>query len=822
MNLAPGDIFENRYEVRSELGGNEFSVIYRATSTDTGRDVAIRILLPPTDGYPAGFENKFMAESKRVSKLRHAGTVHLESYGAASDGSLYLVTEFISGGSLADVLADEVVAVRDALGLVKRMAQSLGEAHGRGIIHHEFKPGNIAIPLRRGVLGAKLRDFGITKYVEQDGPLSAATVGFGSPRYMSPEQILGEPVEFSANIYSLGLVMYELLTREPCIAASSPREILALHLSTTEYEIPTSVPPSIAKVLRRMIAKSKDDRFATTDELLDAMSEIDRSKLGLTAQLKVAKMVAALEASDDDGRNAADTLLDPNFLDPDAEIATKERFLDEDLTEKPTTITDELTPTNVVVQEDEVTQVAAEPDAPEAIGDTTDEETTDELPDKTKPRPRVTKSEGRSSPRETPQDGEKSARDRSSRDRSSRERSSRERSSRQKSSSKKRRSKRRPDGERRSKRTRKPEPEEDRVSPWVAFGVIAVAIAIALALTGIFLYLRRADDQPRGVPQQVVRGTNPLAHGAAFSSKAQQVAPTVIPTMSKDFGFTMSDFGEVPTGCGIARKPGWATQSQVIGLTDLGYEAYVPKSYTGDPSPLILAVHPPGPPGLFGRKWAEHVMLTRLAEKLGAVMITPEDRSIRPWLKDVNVAHEEFDRVVNHATATFCIDLTRVVGIGMSTGARALDLYSCKHPDRFRALGLVAHWVPPTETCDGPRPAMMVVNGLKDRVSPPEGGTGCFAIESRMPLDAVEELLRDQQQCRNPIVWAEEPDGECAGYATCDSDLVVCRIPEGVHAWPGSQHSVVRCIFDELNVPSLTRFPTTKVMTRFLESQLAE
>lgn len=877
MHLGPGDIFETRYEVREELGANEYSVVYRATSTDNGRDVTVRLILAPPNGYPDGFDAKFIAESKRVSKLRHAGTVHLDSFGAAEDGTLYLVSEYVSGRKLADLMGEEEIAPRDVIGLIKRMAESLGEAHARGVIHREFKPANIAVPLRRGVLGAKLRDYGITKYLEQDGPLSAATVGFGSPQYMSPEQILGQDVGASSNIYSLGLVMYELLANKPAIETTVPREILAVHLSTTEFRIPRHVPPQLKRLLQKMIAKSQDDRFESTDELLDAISELDYSKLSIDAQVKAAKLVAKLKALDGSGGDAGDTVVGyGKGLDSDSEALTEETMRDraklsedesepiddrtelsedpgelledptelsEDPTESPDDPTDQsddeptnrgdeedrtmrqevLTPTNVI-SDDDVTQLAEESDLPRSL-DPAENEPTDELQDKTKPhrrRSRETRDEEVERPRKrkSRSDRRGKSRRRSSRSRSSRRSRSRDRDRDRGRDRERRRSDRDRDGRRKKRKKRRepePEPDEDRVSWGTAIGAIVLAIVVALVLTGGVLWLKSALNDAPQLPPSVVASSKPIEPADLGASGV-----AAIPSVTMDLGSgPIMDFGVVPTGCGNAHPAGWTSKKQVVGLREVRYEAYVPHSYAGDPVPLILAVHPPGPPGMFGRKWAHHVRLRKIADAMGAIMLTPEDRNIRPWLSDLERSFADFDQILNHATATFCVDITQVVGIGMSTGAQALEQFACEHPDRFAALGLVAHWREPDFQCKGRPPATLIVNGLQDRVSPPAGGGGCFGRNSRLPIEEAEANWRKEHGCESPQSWATEPDGVCNGFKSCKvSDLVLCQVPEGVHGWPGSEASVLRCVEEFGEIPDLTDFPTTDLMRRFLKEQL--
>lgn len=353
------------------------------------------------------------------------------------------------------------------------------------------------------------------------------------------------------------------------------------------------------------------------------------------------------------------------------------------------------------------------------------------------------------------------------------------------------------------------------MSLWVAGAALLAAVAIALVITGIVLKVRQPDDESRRTRASLV-ATQKSALDPGSGS------PVLIPSVSIDMGQNnlLMDLGEVPTGCGIPRPTGWATQIEVVGLTELGYDSYVPSKYTGKtPVPVILVAHPPG---MYGRQWTEHVRLTKVAEELGAILLAPLDKDVRPWLRDLSSSKAEFERVLDHATATFCVDLGRAFGVGMSSGAQALSQFSCDQPDRFRALGLVAHWMTPHALCEGRSgPAIFMVNGLLDRVSPMEGGGGCYNMDTRLPLVATTERISRQNGCKGePETWAVDADGDCQAYPQCDADFVACEVPNGVHGWPGSQHSVVRCIGTLSEVPDLTQFPTTALLQRFFQEQM--
>jgi serine/threonine protein kinase len=224
-----GDLFVGRFTIESVLNRGGFGCVYKAMQNDLGRPVAIKVLRPATR---IGFNDDVSAEERRleivskrfereaqlVSQLRDPHTVLMYEYGQTPDGLLYMVLEFISGDALSRVVEVEGAISPDrAVNIVLQVLSSLEEAHARGVLHRDIKPPNIMLYSHMGRADqVKVLDFGLAKSMDDpifsaDNPdLTDDEVLIGTPRYMSPEQIRGHRLAPSTDIYSLGLVFYEL------------------------------------------------------------------------------------------------------------------------------------------------------------------------------------------------------------------------------------------------------------------------------------------------------------------------------------------------------------------------------------------------------------------------------------------------------------------------------------------------------------------------------------------------------------------------------------------------------------------------------------
>lgn len=276
----PGEVFESRYKLLEVLGQGGFGIVFRARQIGVGRDVAIKVLLPRDGGYPEGLVGRFMREANLVASLTDPHTITMFDFGRSETGLLYMVTEYLPGTTVEQLLTDQgALRPADALHVLEQVAHSLREAHGQGILHRDIKPANIIVySYMEDPFRVKLLDFGVAKSVEGAGvDITAEGALVGTPRYMSPEQLSGERLTAASDIYSLGLVLYEMLTGQECVDARKPKDVMVAHLCDDEFTLPVELPDTIRGLLGRMLAKSPDTRLASADALLATIDELQRS-----------------------------------------------------------------------------------------------------------------------------------------------------------------------------------------------------------------------------------------------------------------------------------------------------------------------------------------------------------------------------------------------------------------------------------------------------------------------------------------------------------------------------------------------------------------
>ena len=278
-----GELFLDRYEVQGVLGAGGMARVYGATQRGIDREVAIKVLAPAgMDALSdADFEvvaRRFEREAQIVAKLRSPHTMVMYDFGRV-DELLYMILEFVQGTTLHELVRTEGAISEERVSVIARQAlASLAEAHEMGILHRDIKPANIMVFEHLGNPDyVKVLDFGIAKVMEpttKETQLTAEQAIIGTPSYMSPEQILAGRLEPSSDIYSLGLVLYELLYGVVAVEAESNFSTLAHHLSPNPIELPDDghISPQMRAVVARMIAKKPEDRYQSA---LDALHELD-------------------------------------------------------------------------------------------------------------------------------------------------------------------------------------------------------------------------------------------------------------------------------------------------------------------------------------------------------------------------------------------------------------------------------------------------------------------------------------------------------------------------------------------------------------------
>ncbi len=281
MTAALGDVLGGRYRLVELLGEGGMATIFRAKDAQLGRDVAIKVLRPEY-GRDPDFVARFRQEAQAAASLNHPGIVGVFDYGADPDGP-YIVMELVDGEDLATLLRrNGPLPPRQAARLVAEVARALDAAHQRGIVHRDVKPGNIMVTSDGRV---KVTDFGIAR-AWADARLTLPGTTMGSVHYFSPEQALGEAATPSSDVYSLGIVLYELLTgRRPWEGDSAAAIAMARVRAPAPHvsDIRPSVPAALEAIDRRAMAADPASRYATAGAMAAALEAfLDEPARGAT------------------------------------------------------------------------------------------------------------------------------------------------------------------------------------------------------------------------------------------------------------------------------------------------------------------------------------------------------------------------------------------------------------------------------------------------------------------------------------------------------------------------------------------------------------
>ena len=275
-----GTIFEG-YELESVLGEGGFAVVYRARETISDRIVALKILTPDSSGgYESRVRARFMREVRVLGSLRAATTIQMYAAAESADGLLWAAFEYVPGRDLSEVLAEEEKLSQEAvIHILRQLCESLAEAHGQGLLHRDIKPANVRVlDGERGSLTVKLLDFGIARSTDDGRPaVTRAGELVGTPRYMSPEQLKHQPLTPRSDIYSLGIMAFELLVGRQALAGNRFNDQINRLLSGHVFAAPEleRIGPRLLEVIQRMTAIDPDQRFASIAEVVAALDALE-------------------------------------------------------------------------------------------------------------------------------------------------------------------------------------------------------------------------------------------------------------------------------------------------------------------------------------------------------------------------------------------------------------------------------------------------------------------------------------------------------------------------------------------------------------------
>ncbi|MCK5800853.1 MAG: protein kinase [Deltaproteobacteria bacterium] len=312
MNDTPqiGDLLAGRYRIERLLGSGSMGTVYLAEHTILGRHVAIK-LLHRALVYASDMRLRFRREARALCRVDHAGVPTIYDYGENDNGFPYLVMEYISGGSLSDLIDAGHIAFDRVLPILIQIAEALDAAHRRGVLHRDLKPANVLLaPHTLGSARVKVTDFGLAKLLDGDHSYNTTRDGaiFGTPHYMAPEQFaVHGPVDARIDLYAFGVTAFQTLTGELPFSGENLVAIATAHVNQPPVAPSTirgDIPATIDAIVLRCLAKRPEARYASASDIAMALRQI-----GATTSLSLNGTLAAFPTN-----RGATLVATPSFL----------------------------------------------------------------------------------------------------------------------------------------------------------------------------------------------------------------------------------------------------------------------------------------------------------------------------------------------------------------------------------------------------------------------------------------------------------------------------------------------------------------------------
>ena len=277
INVEKGALFAARYEILGTLGRGGMGVVYRARDRQLDEVVALKVLRPEVVKEDPTLLERFKQEVKAARRVTHRNILRTHDFGETA-GTPYISMEYIDGVTLKDLIANKgALPVPVGLRIAKQMCQGLEAAHAQGVVHRDIKPQNMLILPESGEL--KIMDFGIARHSEmkaQSGLTTAGTV-MGTPDYMPPEQAQGQPADFRSDIYSLGVVFFEVFTGKLPFSADNSMAMVMAHIQRQPPQprsLKPQLPEDLAALILKCLEKDPARRYARVSEILPDLSAV--------------------------------------------------------------------------------------------------------------------------------------------------------------------------------------------------------------------------------------------------------------------------------------------------------------------------------------------------------------------------------------------------------------------------------------------------------------------------------------------------------------------------------------------------------------------
>jgi serine/threonine protein kinase len=278
-----GKIFDSRYQITGLIGHGGMGVVYKAVHIAMNQVVALKVLSRAMTGDDTQVQ-RFYQEARASSRLKHPNTIRVFDFGRAEEGHLYIAMEFLDGETLTSVLKREgALPARRALNIAKQVAKSLAEAHAQGLVHRDLKPDNVFLTQVYGEEDfVKVLDFGIAKFLESSPDHERLTIVggvIGTPTYVSPEQGLGRTLDGRTDLYSLGVILYEMLCGSPPFKAETPIATIMRHIHDeppplTQFKPDLKIPPSVRDLVFWLLEKDRTKRPDSAEIVVQTVDRI--------------------------------------------------------------------------------------------------------------------------------------------------------------------------------------------------------------------------------------------------------------------------------------------------------------------------------------------------------------------------------------------------------------------------------------------------------------------------------------------------------------------------------------------------------------------
>jgi serine/threonine protein kinase/tetratricopeptide (TPR) repeat protein len=273
LDFVPGQFFGERYQIIEEIGRGGMGRVYKAIDKELSRIVVLKMIRPERSSDP-GMVERFKKEINLASQITHENVCRIYDLGEI-DEIKYISMQFIDGENLKDFIqTSKRLSIESTIDISRQVCQALIAAHKKGVIHRDLKPKNIMLD-KKGT--AFVMDFGIAKSIDSEDTIKPGAI-VGTPYYMSPEQAIGEQIDHRADIYSLGAIMYEMLTGKPPFQADTIAGMIHKHVNETPKPISQlnpQTPVELEKIIMKCLEKKPDKRYQGINEIMDSLNRVE-------------------------------------------------------------------------------------------------------------------------------------------------------------------------------------------------------------------------------------------------------------------------------------------------------------------------------------------------------------------------------------------------------------------------------------------------------------------------------------------------------------------------------------------------------------------